>query len=187
MRLLILKYMHGVINAINRIVEVLKHVFVVRDSPHEKTHDGDHYFLNAFGDISVATTAYLLITPDSDVELHATAAFISEGEFEAVIYEDTTVSANGTPVAMNNRNRNSSKTTGAQVFIAPTITGAGNQLWASKVGTKKGGTSGAGNIGEVIFKRNTIYSLVFTKITGTTAWLEFLFDWYEKKPDHPVT
>jgi len=152
------------------------------DYAHYAMHMGEHYFFKNWQDIEGAdTVVYVLLrTPESPTRIHAKAAIDSEAEFLIELFEDSTVSADGTPITIFNNDRESTNTSEASVFAAPTVTDDGSLLWAGKTGTGRNpiGTSPGLNY-EVLPKASTDYLLKITKATSGIHWVDFDFWWYE--------
>lgn len=150
------------------------------DYAHHEIHEGDHYFVKGWMDLTNAQVFdFLATTPDTLKWAHMLVEFSAEAESHITIYEGTTTSADGTAVTAVNRDRNSSNTAGLVVTHTPTITGVGTQIASYKMGSsqKTGGTVRAN--AELILKQNTKYLIRITNDTALNNWFDYLADWYE--------
>ena len=100
-------------------------------------------------------------------------------------YENTTVSADGTPMALGNNNRTSEKVTTATMFEGPTITGVGDRLGGTEIpditvgaGQSSGGQAILGG-GEWILKPNTNYLYRITNNSGSAINYNITLFYYE--------
>lgn len=155
------------------------------DYAHHEIHEGDHYFIKGWMDLTNAQVFdFLATTPDTLKWAHMVVAFSSEAESHITIYEGTTTSADGTAVTAVNRNRNSSNTPGVVVTHTPTVTGVGTQIASYKMGSmQKAGGEVRGN-NELVLKQNTKYLIRITNDTALNNWFDYLADWYEHTDDN---
>lgn len=150
------------------------------DYAHHETHAGSHFFAKNYLILNGSQVVYfLIVTPDSTKYAHLVSIFSSEVESEVLVYEDSTTSANGTPIPSFNRNRNSPITCDISLYSNPTITTNGNALWRTIIGSGKqdGGLSRGES--EFILKRNTKYLVRVTNNTVSDGWFDYSIDWYE--------
>lgn len=164
----------------NHVDEVSLGLIVV-DFDHHEIHEGNRYFVKNWQDVDGAGTTlnFLFTVPNTAKVPHATWELSGEEEFTFTLYEGTTVTNNGTPVPVFNHNRNSSHTPGVGVFAAPTITNMGTIIWATKIGTGKSATEGRTTEGELVARAGINYLFRIVKAAAGTAWIDYLFDWYE--------
>jgi len=136
------------------------------DHNHERVHYGDYFeFHDYITDLdNEANKVYLFKTGAKEV--HATLAAAAIGEVKADIYEDATITADGTEATPINMNRTSTKTAETGIFKDPTVSDNGNLIisryllgsttFISRVKTDiKQGL-------ERIYKPNTNYLIIFT-------------------------
>ena len=113
----------------------------VIDVLHAKIHNGQVFaFSHLF--VSVANNAnadILIITGNKDV--HATMKISGGGNSHAYLYEGTTVSASGSVLDINNKNRHHAQVEEFRAFHTPTGVTVGDQL---SVEFFPGGTGGGG-------------------------------------------
>lgn len=153
---------------------------------HHEIHEGDHYFVKDYIDITGAGTItyFAFTTPDTTKWVHAKALFFGEGEFDIEIYEDATI-VGGIAVTEQNCNRNSGNTPGLVAVSAPAVTGAGNLLWRGKTGSGRNTTGVLPGLNyEILAKQNSTYVFKITKIATGTHYLDFDFFWYEHTDKH---
>ena len=153
------------------------------DSEHHEIHEGDHYFITGFQNIDTdAEIVFGVKTSDSESSGHITTLINGTSEIEVYIYEDA-VFTGGTPVIPINNNRNSLKTSGSLIVIAPTVTDVGTLLSSQSSG--KAGVNPKSSVGgitsrqnEIILKRDTYY--IFKTISkDDDNIISFRADWYE--------
>ena len=158
------------------------------DYSHHEIHAGSHFFGKNFVDFGVSDTEdnFYFTTPDSDVQIHAKAAFYGSAEFEIEIFEGVTIGTAGTTVAAQNNNRDLQTSHPATLIAAASgvLTG-GTAIWRAKTGDGKNSTGVSPEIsGEIIAKRNTTYMFKITKTATTAAYIDVNFFWYEHTPKH---
>jgi len=146
---------------------------------HSKNHDG---LLFSFCEINTAIVNnavinYLIVTGSKSVHL----VWETEGDIAMQIdfFKSTTTSANGTPLAIMNRNDTSANTPLTTIFKAPTITADGSSLCMKRSGSasatsKAGGADRASN--EWILAPNAKYLFRVTSLSGASASLNFSLD-----------
>lgn len=109
-----------------------------------------------------------------------------KGDIDFVAYEGATINADGTPLPVENVNRNSSTTPAMLLFAEPTVGANGDHiftLWvpntATGVGQSANGVEGIGQASEWILKPGTDYVVVMTNNSGATIAWAYQFAWYE--------
>lgn len=129
----------------------------------------------------------LLVTPSAPqfTHLQGVEITVDAGPDTMLIYEDTTVSANGTSLAANNRNRNSTRTAGLQVFHTPTVTGVGTEISSHRILgiTNKSAVTHIGDVDEWVLKPDTNYLIRFSNGSGAQEDVEIHLSWHE--PAYP--
>jgi len=150
-----------------------------------ETYEEDHYFvktwLNVVG-VTGTVVYFMFRTPDTTTQIHARSSISAESEFTIEIFEEATVSVDGTPVLGLNNWRDSVNVAALTAFAGPTVTDEGDLIWAAKVGSGKDATVAPGFNYEIVAKRNSIYLFKLTKIANTDAWVDVDFWWYEHTP-----
>ncbi|MDP2755400.1 MAG: hypothetical protein Q8P40_13565 [Nitrospirota bacterium] len=133
---------------------------------------------------SGATKQYLIIAPDTATRIHLIYSVEATPGITITFYEAPTKTANGTALAINNRNRNSANTATAAVYKDPTITANGTLLRINEVGSgaaggKAGGISASDrDEREWILKQNTAYLLNIVTLAASTD-IATALQWYE--------
>jgi hypothetical protein len=166
----------------------LVHARTVIESTHRMIHDG--FSFHATGRVaSLANLASLelLITTGAACYPHISSALfsVSDAPLDIKTYKNTTVSASGSAVTINNRNLNSSNTPGLALYTGPTITGDGTQIHDRYV-PAQGGT-GVNQVGvitpdfgeEWILVPSSNYLVRLTNNSGGAVALSFEMLWYE--------
>lgn len=166
---------------LNRLLESETYAVKTIDYAHHEIHSGSSFFVWDRQDLSNgAVFDYTVITPNTTKWAHFVLEAVSESEMCVQMYEDPTLSANGTAMVEYNKNRNSSKTATTQVLYTPTVTSVGTTVifedqWGS--GRKIGG--GSRGVEEWILKQDTKYLVRFTNLTTNANFLSVHFNWYE--------
>jgi len=128
---------------------------------------------------------HLLITPDAalgvDIHVGVLTFDTTSSPCELYLYEDCTVSANGSSQAPVNVNRNSSNSSSLQVYHAPTVVTTGTQLnYSMSSGDKQNGGAGEASFAEFILRRGSKYLLRLVNSSGgAAALLEYTMEWVE--------
>lgn len=150
------------------------------DYEHLEVHAGGHFFIKDWTDIAGgAAVDFLVVTPNTTKWAHMLFEFAFEAEANIAIYEGAEASANGTPIPVNNRNRNSANTAGLTVFAGPTVTATGARLAGYKAGSGKSVGGDARASAELVLKQNTKYLIRVVNDTVSNNWCDYLADWYE--------
>ncbi len=161
----------------------------VMDYEHHEIHDGSHYFVTAYNDMSINNVLGMtFITPNTTKWIHFTWHIETEDETLFQVYEGATVT---TPLANTitplNSNRNSANTSAvalkyelhANLAAANTKTNvaAATLISSGITGSKTGGGGSADRSNEIILKQNTVYCF---RATATAAgYIDFNMEWYE--------
>ena len=155
------------------------------EQEHLKIHAGEGFTLAARGVIAnVGGIAEFLGIVPAGVFPHFRSMVVrSDGApFDIDFFEAPTVTANGTPVAAFNNNRNSVNTPELTIYSAPTVTADGTSLEpVIAPGTKQSGALGSESSNEWILKAGTLYLIRITNNTagaGNSNFTTNMF-WYE--------
>ena len=108
----------------------------------------------------------LIRTPDLPVEVTLSMSVAATGAGELILFENPTVTADGTGLAEVNHNRQSSKTAAVATFSGPTLTADGTRLVGYPSGTELAGGGLVPEGWEMILARNEEYLLRFTNLSG---------------------
>lgn len=164
---------------------------VVVDVAHHEIHCGDSYESSYTGDLgNGASVVFSVVVPNTGLsqtfpgsdqvskQYHAKFAIDTEAEALVTIHEGATLSNNGTPVTIFNRNRNATYTDYLGWNITPTITGAGNVIYTKRIGSGKTSGGNAGRENELILKNNTKYTITITNATTSDNYYNIELDYY---------
>lgn len=165
------------------------HAVTVVESTHRMAHDGFVYHTSGkvLAVANGASVNVLMRTPADNFPHWNRAKFsFGRGDWDVLTFEDTVVSADGTPITnIKNTNRNSTNTPGLLIFSSPTITDDGDPmhiLWAVPTGTGQGNTIGISDVSngeEWIMKPATNYMVRLTNNSGAASDMSYEFLWYE--------
>ena len=155
----------------------------IQDYAHKEIHKGKAFFVKGWQDVDGADTVVNFLFVTGATTPHATWNVGGESEFTLELYEDTTVSANGTPVTVYNHKRDSSNTSTVSAYTGPTITGDGTKIWSGKIGSGRNATEERGASGELIAKTNSNYLFRITKNAANVHYFDYDFNWYEHTVD----
>lgn len=153
---------------------------------HLMVHDG-RVFLASHRTDAVAnddSLTALVITGSKSVHLDAVCNL--GGDFYIDVYEDATLSDNGTEIDVVNAARYSDNTPVASIYHTPTITDNGTRIRmlyesGGRTGNAQGG-AGGGEVRapEIVFKKNTNYLIVITNKSGSAKPASFDISFYEQ-------
>jgi hypothetical protein len=158
----------------------------VIEAVHKKCHDGVFYTHSSLH-AALADNANLnhLIRVGANAA-HTSFSISGGGDAYFYLYEDTTVSSNGTAAFVFNANRSSANTNLTLINEGPTITADGTQLLSALLiggagGNAVGGTDGSPvRLGsEIILDANTNYLLRLTNKSGQARDFSISIGWYE--------
>ena len=110
-------------------VDELTPSLTVISIPHNRVHVGDMYSAShLFIDVASTANADILVKVGSNKDLHFIFSISAGAEAYVYLYEDPTITDDGTAVNIYNMNRGSSNTSDANVYFTPTIGAVGTQL-----------------------------------------------------------
>lgn len=167
-------------------IDESSHEFIAIGNEHHEVHEGALFFYKDFVDVAgVANTVvyFMFETPDTAEEIHAKVFFPGASvEFNVELFEDGVTSADGTPVPLQNANRNSAEISSLVAYTNPTVTDDGELMWRGKVGVgKSAGVSNALGY-EIVAKRATKYLFKITKVAVQEGWVDVNFYSYKHTP-----
>ena len=164
------------------------------DISHHRIHEGNHFVVHKITlGVPIAPPKYFLIVPPptqpdgSIIEMHIIFEIASDVGGTLEVFENSTVTANGTPLDIINNNRRSSTTSLCQVFEDPTVTADGTLLFQERKGTA---TSEAElgeferNDEEFILHQDDMYTLKFVPLAVANITMEL--NWYDNRPSSPI-
>ena len=162
----------------------ITHSLVTIRTVHHQIHKGESFRVSnvSTGINIVGPKKYLLITPDTSIRIHIFSTVNTQPGALVEIFEDTTVSNNGSALSIFNANRNSGNAPLLLVYEDPTITLDGTLIFANQEGSDtSGGKVGAelGHDEEFILKQNAIYEIKVTTLANNTA-VSLSLNWYEE-------
>ncbi len=169
---------------------------IMVDVAHHEIHCGDSYESTYTGDLSNgASIVFSIVVPNEGLvqtypgsdqtkrQYHALVGIDTEAEALVTIHEGATLSSNGTPITIFNRNRNATYTDYLGWNITPTITGAGTAIYTKRIGSGKTSGGSAGRENEFILKDNTKYTVTIENATTSNNYYNIELDYYV----HPGT
>lgn len=151
--------------------------------PHKKIHEGVMYQASTI----VSTLADdgnidMLIRVSSVSDAHSVFNINSGGEAWGYLYENPTVTANGTELTPRNLHRCHTDTSGTKVYIAPTVTNVGTNLAEGVIpgGQKKEAIGGQlRDTTEWILKDGNVYLLRGVNKGGAAKNMSLEVEFYE--------
>ena len=161
----------------------------VISEPHLLIHEGKvfHWAQKVTGITNGATSQFMLRTAAFNYpHIHRFRMNTGDGDVDINMYEDITVSADGTLLTnIFNLNRNSSNTSDMSLYAAPTVTDSGtlvHTLWLPPSGSQGQHFTGVSNAEageEWVLKPECDYMFELENLSGGTisAWFELF--WYE--------
>lgn len=155
------------------------------DNVHHAIHSGTHFQACVF-DASVSNPKYMRITtPDTVVEPHLMIDISADRGFLFEFYEDPTINAAGSAVAIHNSNRRSTNISVCSVYEDTTTQAPNNDgtllCGGYSGGTEEQTTAVAESRTEWILKRNEDYLVKITFEVGDTGVMVNMA-WYEVTP-----
>ena len=173
------------------------HAMTVITEPHRMNHDGFMFHASGKVDGMVNNNVddFLIVTAASNYpHLQRMMFDFGSGDVTVETYEGSTASADGTPIAAFNTNRNSSNTPDLILNSAPTITDVGARLhiaWAPPTASGRGrsaqGISDVVQGEEWILAPSTKYLVRVTNNSGETISYRHELLWYEIDYKHSET
>lgn len=150
---------------------------------HHKIHSVNSFEVCDVNDLANgATFDYLMTTPDTAKWGHLVFQIQAEREASYQIFENPTISAVGTAMTENNRNRNSSNTAGIAVTHTPTVTSTGSTIiceehWLS--GASAASRQQDRGIQEFLLKQDEQYLIRITNETALANQVSISISFYE--------
>jgi len=151
---------------------------VLIDMLHHEVHEGGAFSASFMQSVLAGNNLdVLIVTGANELHLRFRVAILKK-PMHVHLYEDTTVSANGTSVPIYNANRTSSTTSTTSVYYGPSVTGVGTEL--ELVYLPKEDMLGVTPLPEWILKPNSIYMLRVENASGNDADIGIALTWYEE-------
>ena len=181
-------YRDSTIDEMLRAFDPYTHSFTTIKELHRLSHDGMVYHVSEKQTgLANAGVFDILLKVPAGVYPHFNRAEISvgAGDVDIVMYEGTTVSADGSAKSVQNVNGNSTRTASTTVSSGPTVTGVGtlrHTLWAPPTGAGVGSSVGLTNLGfgeEWLLKPLTNYLIRITNNSGGAIDFSYEILFYE--------
>lgn len=164
-------------------------VHVIVDLAHHEVHEGSHFVVThktADGaDLPNDGVLEVLLTTGAK-DVHAVFEAVVEGDFELDIFENPTVTDDGTALAEVNLNRNSSKVATVVATHTPTTSADGDNLYSKWLLGGVGffaDTALARTDTEFNLKQNEQYLFRLTNRSGSGSPCSWVVQWYEHNVD----
>ena len=156
---------------------------VITPELQEHGHFGELFSTGAY-DLSLGAGANLdILFRTGAHEAHMQASGQASQSVLAQMFEDITVSADGTPLGISPRNRIIIKTPLSTAFLTPTITVLGTPVFDGYIEGGTGGQASGGSLAgfsEWILKPNTNYlARIANTVTGGAAQAQIQLNFYE--------
>lgn len=173
-------------------VDRFNNALVIEGENHANIHRGIFYTASIAAPIVGDGSAFLLLRVLSGNAAHVRFTTTVDHTMLTQMYEAPTTTADGTPLAANNRNRFSSNTSTMLIFSEPTVTANGTKMLDFLVtgGDKQTASGGQGSSFEewvlapgdyLVIIENTVIS------PAAIGWAGFILDFYipDQSPDQP--
>lgn len=156
--------------------------------PHRNIHAGLVFnVFHKFSSVANGANADLHLDVPAAVypHLHKVRIIAGEGDIDIGLYEDLTVSADGTALTAFNLNRASATTADMDVYYTPTVSGVGTKVRGGWLPPTASGTgnSDAGAVDdsdfEAVLDASTKYLVRATNNSGSTIDMVIHLMWYE--------
>jgi hypothetical protein len=149
---------------------------------HAKIHESEHWFYkDVFDFVTTAGTIHNIVVAVGAAEPHFKFECYGSQEMDIEIYEGSTVTAaTGTAISILNNNRNSLVAPVTTFLKDATVTSNGTLIWKGKTGVSRAAGAATGQVSEIILKKSTKYTMLFTKPASGVAWLAGSLSFYEE-------
>lgn len=152
---------------------------------HHKIHESKHYICDDYdSDVDIASPKYWLINVPDGTYPHMFFRMISSLNGFGELFENPTITDNGTEIDSINNNRNSANASNLNIYRDPTVSSDGTRIMVAVFGSDATGfltgSSGAGvqEDKELILKTNEQYLIKFTALTDDCR-VSMELSWYE--------
>jgi len=152
------------------------------ETEHARIHAGDGFQVSGkISTIGTGASEYFLVVPSIVMHWRHFRIVTTEAPIDIVLYENPTVTANGTSLTIQNRNRLSTHTAGATVYGGSTVTADGTAIFTDMIPTsaKDSGGDVEGLPVEWIINGGNTYALKITNNSGGNIDIIYQFFWYE--------
>lgn len=165
------------------------------DIAHQRIHEGNAFDVSLVSTgVNIANPKQILImvphpetVPSNTIEIHLIFSVISVPGFTVRLFENPTVTDNGTSLDIINHNRRSSTTSGCSVYENTTVSSDGTLLFIERIGTAitGGSLTMRRDEDEYILKPGFDYLIRITPLADNTT-MSISLDWYDNRPSSPI-
>ena len=154
----------------------------------EQTYTGNLFSLTARdGAVADGDTIYFLVNVDSGHNLHIAYKVASDSEATIEVFENPTITDNGTEISAFNKNRTYPDSYNSVFYSGPTFSDTGTSIFdddilgaqAGRTITTSDGTFAAG-AEEWVFEAGKSYAMSFTNNSGTAAIFRLKATFFEE-------
>lgn len=153
----------------------------VIDTDHYQLHQGrTFHFSDNISSLGNGTNQYYYYTLTSGAHLRFWSIYANTGPITITLFENPTVTDNGTAQTVQNMSRYSSNTTGVTLYKGPTVSSTGTQLESDTLFASKKEAAGAtdDNPLEWILKHSNTYLIRINNGSGGSTDISFKTQWY---------
>jgi hypothetical protein len=154
---------------------------VSTDYAHHELHIGNHYTAADVATLNLAETSEFIIRTPNVAELaHLLNNHRSQGEAKMEIFRAPTLTDDGTPITINNRNDNfNGSSSGVSIFVGPTISSDGTALpgFDQHFGSGQNIPGETRSINEIVLLPDTDYLIRLTSESNNNE-INCSFDFY---------
>jgi len=165
------------------IIETYSKALTTIESEHARIHQGKAFQLSDKVTGLLATGShYFLIDPTTPIHWRDYKFLTDGAPVDIELFENPTVTDNGTALTPLNRNRLSATVSAASIYSGPTVTDDGARIYIDGIvgtGDKKSTGSTEGIAGEWIVDGGNTYLLKLTNNGAVTISYIYQFFWYE--------
>lgn len=145
------------------------------DVPHNKIHEGDHYYIRGFTTLGLNDQIDFVYTVPSGVYIHIKFDVVGTDRVELYFYEGTDYTGGTVAYPLNNNRNYADNTT--PYYIDPTINDDGTLIWSASVGAiRQIGTYDTDE--EIVLKPGETYMWRIISRTSTNT-ITYHAKWYE--------
>lgn len=156
---------------------------VTLDTVHDRIHTGEFFSAGHFDPALGAAATQDILFSTGAIAPHTEIDGQVGQSVRALLYEDTTVSAAGSPLPGFNRLRTSGKTALSAATLAPTITLVGTVIFSGYINGGSQGQSQGGDLSsfaEYVLKPNSLYLLrLINNLAAGATFAQLGINWYE--------
>lgn len=153
------------------------------DNAHHEVHEGNMYIIHRMVDTLADDASINILLRNLEEEIHTVWFVAAGGDAQFFVYENPTISNNGTTVPVYNVNRGSANTSFVLATHTPTVGGVGTQLLGKFLPGGTGGNAGGGSLRqgtELILGAGRTYLFRLTNISGQAKVGCVIIEFYEE-------